>query len=41
LLPLNTLDLMLDGLALLAIHFRSRGSGQTPLRPVHDRRHYL
>ena len=38
---MNALDLMLDRLALLAVHFRGRGSGQTPLRPVHDRRHHL
>jgi len=40
-LALNALDLMLNRLALLTVHFRDRGSAQSPLRPVHDRRHHL
>lgn len=32
---------MLGGFALLAIDFRNRASGQTPLCPVDDRRHHL
>jgi hypothetical protein len=40
-LPLNALELMLHRLALLTIHFGRRGSRQTPLCPVDDRRHHL
>ena len=40
-LALNALDLMLGRIALLAIHFYSRGSGQTPLCTVHDGGHHI
>jgi len=40
-LVLNALDLMLHRLALLAVYFHARGSGQSPLHPVDDRRHHL
>ena len=40
-LVLNALDLMLHRLALLAVYFHARGSGQSPLCPVHDRCHHL
>ena len=40
-LALNALDLMLHRLTLLAVYFHGGRSGQSPLGPVHDRRHHL
>jgi hypothetical protein len=40
-LALNVLNLMPHRLALLAVYFHRGGAGQSPLCPVHDRRHHL
>ena len=40
-LALNVIDMMLHRLALLAVYFHRGGAGQSPLCPVHDRRHHL
>jgi len=40
-LPLNALDLILRGLALLPIQFRYRRSAQPSLGSVHNGRHDL
>ena len=40
-LALNAFDLMLHRLALLAVYVHGGGSGQSPLYPVHNRRHHL
>jgi len=38
---LNVLDLMPRDFCLLVIQLRGSGSGQPPLRAVHDRHHHL
>jgi hypothetical protein len=40
-LALNAIDLMLRGLALLAIQFQRRRAGQSLLRPAHNGHHHL
>jgi hypothetical protein len=40
-LTLDALELMPGGFALLVIYLGHAGSGQPPLRPVHNRRHHL